>query len=149
MGVKRRPNPIMVLLHYGNGQDQLATVRQRLTKRIVDSIEPGPKTIQVRDAEVPGFGVLITPAGHRSYFLHYSIGRSGQEHRATRKFLTIGTHGTDLTVDEARGKARRWRQLARDGVDPATTLRISPEPQALTFQMVGQRYLDEYSKVHH
>src|SRR5665213_1555000 len=133
----------MVLQHSGDVQDQLAGVRRRLTKRIVESIAPAAKTVQLRDAEVHGFGILVTPRGHRSYFLHCCIGRSGEGHRATRKFLTIG-HGTDLTVDEARDKARQWRQLARGGIDPATTLRVSPQQQPLSFQIVAERYIELY-----
>lgn len=127
----------------------MAFAPRRLTKTFLDSIEPGDKLIQIRDTEIPGFGALITPSGHRSFFLHFNIGRSGHGHRARRKFATLGEHGVDLTLYQAREKARRWRQEARDGIDPTEALRRKPIPPPLTFGAVAERYLAEFSARHH
>ena len=44
-------------------------VRSKLTRKLVESVECGPRIRFVWDSEVVGFGVKVTPDGHRSYVL--------------------------------------------------------------------------------
>ena len=46
----------------------VATNKQRLTKRFVDGLSPGPKRFIAWDTEVPGFGIGRVPrSGVRSH----------------------------------------------------------------------------------
>jgi integrase len=63
------------------------------------------------DREIRGFGIRITDRGVRSYILLYS-------HRNRRRRFTIGRIG-EISLDEAREKARELRGLIRQGRDPA------------------------------
>jgi len=88
-------------------------MKTRLTKRSVEAIEPGARDVLVWDADIPGFGVKVTPSGARIYVLQYS-------RRDKTRRVTIGRHGDGgLTAEQARGKAEKLRGLIRDGGDPA------------------------------
>ena len=39
----------------------------RITKRLVDSIEPGDRDIFIWDADLPGFGFRVRASGHKTY----------------------------------------------------------------------------------
>ena len=66
------------------------------------------------DKPVPGFGVRVTAAGHRSFVLTYRT-KGGRERR-----YTIGDAGGagGWTIGEARIEARRLRKLIDEGGDP-------------------------------
>jgi integrase len=78
----------------------------RLTARTVETAEPGT---EVRDTEVPGLRLRVSPKGLRRFILvtHYP-----GEKNASRRGLTA----TDLK--SARIEAVEWKQLVRRGVDP-------------------------------
>ncbi len=86
----------------------------KLTKRVVEVIEPSEKDIQVMDSELSGFGLRVKPSGMRSYFIRYrnSYGRQ-------RKF-TLGVHGK-ITVDQARTMAREHFAAIARGQDPSAS----------------------------
>lgn len=75
-------------------------MRDRITKRTVEALQPAPRDIFLWDNETPGFGCEVTPKGGRIYLLQYS--RSGRDHR-----VTIGRHGVEFTAEQARNEARR------------------------------------------
>ncbi|MET3900668.1 integrase [Devosia sp. UYZn731] len=121
-------------------------MRVKLTKKIVESIIAEPATAVTKgrdviawDSEVPGFGVKVTPAGKRSYFVYYRT-TSGQQRRPK-----IGEHGA-LTVDEARQIARQWMAQSAAGGD------VSQERQskraAGTVEDLAKRYLADYAEPH-
>ncbi|MDB5617478.1 site-specific integrase [Tardiphaga sp.] len=74
--------------------------------------KPGQR-YQVMDAMVPGFGVRVTDTGSRTFILRTRF--PGSESPSRRE---IGKCD-DLTLSDAREKARRWRELVKKGVDPA------------------------------
>lgn len=88
----------------------------RLTRRSVEAIKPAARDVVVWDADIPGFGVKVTPrkvkmtpqgekvtGGARVYILQYS--RRNKDRR-----ITIGRHGDDgFTAEQARGKAESLR----------------------------------------
>jgi hypothetical protein len=47
---------------------RVAMAGQRITKRVVDSLEIKPSEYAVWDATMPGFGVRVRPTGAISYF---------------------------------------------------------------------------------
>lgn len=118
----------------------LATaMREKITKRTVEAIQPGLRDIMLWDSELPGFGCKVTPKGSRIYVLQY--GRNRRDYR-----LTIGRHGVDVTAEQARNEARRLRGLVATGENPAVTR--SHEHSAPTIAELGRRYLDEYAQPH-
>lgn len=86
--------------------------RVRLTDTVVkEAMCPaGRKDIMIFDAELRGFGVRITSAGGRSFFLQYKL--AGRGRRAV-----IGAFG-ELTTVQARKKAEALRGQVRDHKDP-------------------------------
>src|SRR4051794_2219494 len=92
-----------------------------LTKRIVDAAQavPGPdgsprRTIYF-DRSLPGFGLLVTPAGSKSFVAQY---RAGRGRAAPSRRVTIGPFGA-WTPDEARAEAKRILADVAQGKDPA------------------------------
>ena len=76
----------------------MAQERVRLTKRLIDGLEPEEVDRFLWDSEVIGFGLKITAQGAFSYGLQYRFdGRS-------RRFK-IGNHGSPWTVETARSEA--------------------------------------------
>ena len=99
------------------GADPLPTIS--ITKRTVDAADPGRRrdgslrrTIYF-DSALPGFGLLVTPNGSKSFVVQY---RAGRGRAAPTRRLTLGSFGA-LTPDEAqiRGQAHPGRCRARRG----------------------------------
>lgn len=114
--------------------------RVRLTKRLVESLQPGPVGDRVVwDGDIPGFGIRVKPNGSRSYLIQYrnAGGRS-------RRF-TLGRHGV-LTAETARDLAREKLADVRKGGDPASERAARRE--APTIALLCDRYLAEYSELH-
>ena len=89
-------------------------MRRKLTKQIIGSAKVQEREIIIWDSEVPGLGLRVTPGGAKSFVLKTRIG-GGRS--APIKKPTLGKVG-DLTLDQAKAKARAWKALAADGVDP-------------------------------
>jgi integrase len=92
-----------------------------LTKRSVDAAQPRPgpdgqprRTIYF-DGALPGFGLLVTPAGSKSFVAQY---RAGRGRAAPTRRVTIGPLGT-WTPELARAEAKRILGEAAHGKDPA------------------------------
>ena len=114
-------------------------MRDKITKRTVEVVEPAVRDTFLWDSEIPGFGCKVTPKGARIYLLQY--GRNGRDHR-----VTIGRHGVELTAEQARNEARRLRGLIASGENPAAErLRDRSMP---TVAELGRRYLEEYARSH-
>jgi len=94
-----------------------ALPRTKLTKRIIDALNPTEKDRVVFDAELPGFGVKITPSGRKIFLVQYRYppGRAGRIRR-----YTIGAYGESLTPDQARGIAVQVKGKLAHGIDPVT-----------------------------
>ena len=115
---------------------------KRLTKRVVEAVEPGDRDTILWDSELAGFGCKITPTGRRSYFVKYRVG--GGRNGTVRK-PTIGQHGI-FTPNQAREIARDWLSKARKGEDPSgqrQAARIAP-----TVFDLCDRYLTEHAIPH-
>lgn len=105
----------------------------KITKRIVDAADAGPKRFFVWDDQIMGFGLLVLPSGVKSYVYQYRT-PEGRERRAT-----IGKHGS-LTPDEARNRADEFRRAVKAGGDPLAEKR--ERRQAATVADVLDAYLD-------
>jgi integrase len=86
-------------------------MRAKITKRAVDSVQPGDRDQFLWDTDVTGFGVKVTPAGKRVYMLQTRV--CGRLRR-----LTIGKHGAPWTPDAARAEAVRLLGQVAAGIDP-------------------------------
>jgi integrase len=100
----------------------------RLTKRAIDGLEPAEKDQVFFDAELPGFGVKVTPAGRKVFLVQYRYppGRQGKNRR-----YTIGAYGEGLTPDQARRIAVEVKGQLAAGKDPVAE-REAIERAALT-----------------
>jgi integrase len=84
----------------------------KLTKRAIDGIGPQLTTTNFWDEDIKGFGLKVTPAGRRSFFLYYRTA----DH--TQRRPTIGTYPA-VRPNQARAIAMDWLSQARAGRDPS------------------------------
>ncbi len=84
-------------------------VATRLTQRRVDNLRPRKSVRNVRDAELKGYGVRITPSGTKRYFIH-------SQHRGHRVWKIVGNAAV-MTEAEARTRARSMLAALRDDRD--------------------------------
>jgi integrase len=89
--------------------------RVTLTPTKITGLKPAKKgrRYQVMDAMVPGFGIRVTETGSRTFILRTRY--PGSDSPSRRE---IGKCD-DITLSDAREKARRWREMVRKGIDPA------------------------------
>lgn len=127
--------------------------KTKLTKRTVESIAPGKKDKKVWDAEIPGFGVKVTPKGRRVYVLQYWA----PSQVGVRRTYTLGVHGSpvkrvrngveetrSLTTELARELAREARADVQRGQDPAGAKGAARlATKTLTLSVLSARYLKE------
>ena len=111
-------------------------IMPKITKRVVEGIQPTARDILQWDSELRGFGVRVKPSGVRSYLVQYR-NRHGRSRR-----LTIGTHGR-LTAEEARTEARKLLVDVARGGDPAEDRQTTRN--ALTMSEFAERYMTEYA----
>lgn len=83
-----------------------------ITERTLKSTKPKSKDFFLRDDELRGFGVKVTPAGRKSFIAEGRIRGAGT------KRITIGTHPA-LSVAQARTEAAKILAEMQMGKDPA------------------------------
>jgi Arm DNA-binding domain/Phage integrase family len=121
--------------------------KRTLNDRIIKAIKPAPagKRREVWDALVPGLGLRTTETGAKTFVLATRYpGRSNPARRA------LGGYG-ELTLEQARGKARAWLSLIDRGIDPAEEeerKRLAEQrKRAGTFASVAEEFITD--KVRH
>jgi hypothetical protein len=89
----------------------------RITKRVVDEAKACPKDTYIRDTDVRGFGLKITPASAKVYFLEFRMpgGRGSPKGR-----FIIGRHGSPWTPETARKHAIEILEGVRKGINPVS-----------------------------
>ena len=87
---------------------------QKLTKRVVDSLEIRANDYVVWCGQLPGFGCRVWPSGKKAFIVMY---RAGGAKSPARK-VTIGVLGK-FTVEQARVEAVRILARAELGEDEA------------------------------
>jgi hypothetical protein len=101
-------------------------MRRTLNDRIIKAVpkaKPGQRH-EIWDALVPGLGVRVTDTGAKSFVL---VARYPGSTNPARRAL--GGYG-ELTLEQARTKARHWLELLDRGTDP----RVEVERQRLAEQ---------------
>ena len=106
----------------------------RLTKRVVDQINPRDKEMMHWDDELRGFGIRVWPSGRKVYLVMSRV-------KGRLRRITIGTHGT-ITADKARARAHELLSEAKNGRDPAKEL--DQARKAPTMRGLGERFLKEH-----
>lgn len=92
------------------------TRSRKLTKSVVDGLEPFDKPYIAYDIELKGFGVRVTSAGGKTWQVEYRPYPGGRT--VPKRRMSLGsTHA--LTPDEARRKAKEILSAAARGDDPA------------------------------
>ncbi len=100
----------------------------RITKRVVDGLQPREGEYTEWDRDLTGFGVRVRPTGAKSYVVAY---RAGRGRSAPYRRQTIGPTNK-LAPDQARDEAERILAGATLGADPAAELaavKAAPRPQ--------------------
>jgi integrase len=117
--------------------------RRTLNDRIIKSLKPAKsgQRHEVWDALVPGLGVRVTDRGTKSFVLVTRY--PGSDNPARR---ALGGYG-ELTLEQARTKARRWIELVGRGVDPHVEIerqRLAEQrKQAGTFANLAEAFIRE------
>lgn len=122
----------------------------KITKRSVEAVavpKEGARAYLWDDA-LKGFGVMVTPAGSRSYLVQYRIGGRGAP---TRRY-TIGKHGSPWTAETARDRAVDILQMVRKKIDPVEADRAHLQ-QAMASRADAERlaftpYADDFITRH-
>ncbi|RMF11331.1 MAG: site-specific integrase [Alphaproteobacteria bacterium] len=119
--------------------------KEKITKRKVDAIKPGPRDRFIWDTELHGFGLKVTPAGAKVYIVQYRMG--GRDSRTKR--FTIGKHGSPWTPEKARKQAREILEGVRKGTDPMLLAhQKKQENQRLAFRAYADDFIERYAKTH-
>jgi len=108
---------------------------EKITKRVVDQLEPGDRDTFAWDSEIRGFGVRCRKSGGKFYVVKTRVGNR-------QRWLTIGRHGSPWTPDTARKEALRLLGKRAEGKDPAGERDM--HKNAVTVQELGKRFLDEH-----
>lgn len=123
----------------------MATNSTRITKKVVDQAQPGDRDLFIRDPELKGYGLKVTPGGGKTYFLEYRMGGRG----APKGRITIGRHGSPWTPDKARERAKELLELVRRGINPvshkAEQNRLAVD---LAFRSYADLFVEKYAKRH-
>lgn len=114
-------------------------MRKTLTNRLLRSLKPETEHYDVMDSIIPSMGVRVLKSGKISFTLH---GRFPGGGAFTRRAL--GAYD-ELTLLEAREKAREWLKLIERGIDPQTheeqQRRTAERERQNTFAAVAEDFI--------
>nr|WP_010130632.1 site-specific integrase [Microbulbifer agarilyticus] len=86
-------------------------MKAKLTSRTIKDLAPAEKAYEVVDTDVKGFLLRVQPTGRMTYYYAYRT-TSG-----SKKRIKIGSHGAQLTVQQARDLATRYAGQVAEGKD--------------------------------
>lgn len=110
----------------------------KLTKRIVDCLQPETKERIIWDDELGGFGIRIYPTGRKVYVVQYRANG-----RTRRK--NLGQHGI-LTAEAARKDAKFVHADVARGADPSADRKA--RLRSPTLKELGDRFLTDHVALH-
>lgn len=109
-------------------------MKRKLTDSLVRDLN---ENVLVMDTEVPGLAVRVSPQGKKTFVLVSRFGTKNPTRRA------LGTF-PETNVREARDRAREWRRMIAQGVDPkaeqARRRREEQRKQANSFAAVAEDF---------
>jgi Arm DNA-binding domain/Phage integrase central domain len=108
-----------------------------LTEAFIKYLKPAAKgkRYSLSDAMVPGLQVRVTETGTKTFLLWLRLHPSN----ASASALALGKVG-QLSLADARAKARRWLELLKSGIDPREGRHVD------TFAKVMEDYLERHVK---
>ncbi len=118
----------------------MATILQ---DRTIRSLLPRTRRYEIRDGEVPGLVLRVNCDGSKAFMLRFRRPDGGQRRKK------LGNY-PDLSLSDARKRARRLRQDVADGLDPVAEQKSAQRAAALaagrTFEALASDYLDNYAR---
>lgn len=117
-------------------------MKAKLTKAVIDKLEPAERSYAVRDADIPGFSLRVYASGRKAFFYRYRVGGGrGAQIREPR----IGDLG-ELAPAQARAIAMDWAARVRQGGDPMAERQAHKDAPKMTELL--DRYLSDYAGRH-
>ena len=107
--------------------------RTNLTDARIRALVPRQTAYEVRDARLRGFGVRLTPAGRKFFFVHC-------QHRGERVWKTVGDFGA-IDVAEARARAAEMLAAIRRG-EP-----VPARPEETLFEAVAETVFAQHERL--
>ena len=117
-----------------------------LTSQFLKGIKPPDSgRVEYWDTGVAGLCLRVTASGTASWSFRYRPRESGKQYER----ITFGSVDS-LSLSDARDRAARVRAEVVDGGNPQLTRRQQREAvkNALTFERLAERYLNDYAKPH-
>jgi len=113
---------------------------RKITQTVADDAIAGEKRLIISDTQIPGFRLVVTPTGRKSFYLRYRVGggRGG-----TIREPKIGDWPA-LKADAARKIAGDWHAIIRQGGDPSLTRQEAR--QAPTMADLFARYMADHAR---
>lgn len=108
-----------------------------LTMKAIDAALPQAADVWLSDHQLPGLYVRVQPSGRKTFVIRYRNARG-----ISRKFTVARC--VDLTLAQARDKARSLFVRIREGFDPSE-VKIEAR-NAPTVDDAAKRYMDEYAR---
>jgi len=99
----------------------------KFTKKMLEAIEPTEKRQVYFDDMVTGLALKVMPSGHKSFYYCY---RAGKGRGAPKRQVQLGAF-PDLTVEQARDKAKRYQAQVIQGQDPAKDIQQLKDRQSV------------------
>lgn len=107
-----------------------------LTSKAIDAAQPSTVDRWLSDHQLPGLYVRVQPSGRKTFVIRYRNQRG-----SARKFTIARC--AELTLAQARDKARSYFVRIREGFDPCDA-KIEAR-NAPTVNDAANRYMDEYA----
>lgn len=121
--------------------------KMKLTALAVERLaRPEKGQVDYFDVAMPSFGVRISIAGSRTYFVMTRVNKKLVRLTIGRAKVRQGDIG--LSLKDARQKAGEWADLASRGIDPrqlkAEEKKDNQDRSLNTFKTVGERFMRQY-----
>jgi integrase len=125
-------------MHLSFSETGRAPARRELTDRFLKSVRPGGTARDVRDTLTRGLIARILPSGVVVFAIRY-------RHLGQQRRFTLGQFPT-LSLSQARVKAARALLAARDGHDPAESVRELRRRPSDTVDALAADYLKRHAR---
>ena len=118
--------------------------KRNLSDRTLKTLKPDEKPYEVMDSQVRGLGIRVMPSGIKTFILFRRF--PGSKNPVRR---ALGTYG-EMSLAQAREKAREWNALVKKGIDPAieesrrrqAAIEAEKQRQSSTFGAAFEAYLE-------